>query len=114
MKHKETLLQVAVFVSVITLTSCAALAPQSYSVYAEHTSHVLQHFGSHSTDYGYNAVFGAATWRHRNRGGPFLTIAEGYNFTHCWHAENVQGCGALEGGREVFEARAGWTFRFSH
>ncbi len=94
--------------AVLSLSACAVL-PNRLSAYAEHISHTCQHFGSEPTNYGYNTLNISARWQSRK--GPFLEISEGYNLTPCWHGGSVSGCGALEGPREVFSARAGWTWR---
>lgn len=104
------------------------------SLYGEHVSHLTQHapFASDPTNYGYNTVnLGITLEEHgMHGGGPFLTLAEGYNLTHggnSWaehistiHVQGwtytgpgwspVESNGALLGPREVFSARIGWRW----
>ena len=110
------------------------------SLYGEHVSHLTQHapFAAHPTNYGYNTVNLGITFEEHGMhgGGPFLTLAEGYNLTAqadeshytgqqvpiCIHVMADEGCyswpvysgqrayGALLGPREVFSARIGWRW----
>lgn len=99
------------------------------SAYVEHVSHLTQHFGSRTTNFGYETINAAITFsEHGTRGGgPFLTLAEGYNFSsrgpRLWiqgadiagdpgmnHFWAQKGFGDFLGPREIFSARLGWRW----
>lgn len=93
--------------AVLGLTGCAAIAPTSLRVYGEHTSHISQHFGPDSTDYGYNAVNLELHWQH---GPAFVDLADGVNVSPLMHGVVGEVHGGLAGPRETFTARAGLEF----
>ncbi len=99
------------------------------SAYCEHVSHLTQHFGSRRTNFGYETINASITFsEHGTRGvGPFLTLAEGYNFSsggsRLWiegagisgdpgmnHFWAQKGFGDFLGPREIFSARLGWRW----
>lgn len=97
-----------VFGSVIACTGCA-VAPNTISPFVEHVSHISQHepFTSHPTNYGYEEIGVQAHW---NLPAHFyVDVAEGYNPGKS--NTNGQATDGLYGGREVFTARIGYTFR---
>lgn len=86
-------------VALAALSGCA-LEPTSMSAEVQHDSHVMQHFGAHRTNYGYQAVGVSVHWQ----------------FTPRWYADAFEGvdfagCSSDFGaGHETFTARAGYEF----
>lgn len=101
--------EMTIFAVLALVSGCAALEPNSVRVYAEHVSHVTQHFGSDPTNYGYDQV---AAEVHYQRGGMYLNISEGINVDPQLKA-NIIGpvYGGLAGPRETFQAQAGYEFQ---
>lgn len=97
-----------ILVSVLALSGCAAIEPNSIRVYGEHVSHATQHFESTPTDYGYNAINVEIHYQHK---GAFLDIAEGIVLNR--KDTQVSWCeyGAMAGPRELFTARVGYEFQ---
>lgn len=81
------------------LSGCA-LAPTRASIEVEHTSHVLQHFGPHPTNYGFQSIGIDAHWRLSRRF--YLDLSEGAPFGGC-----SRGFGSAH---DLFQARAGYVF----
>jgi hypothetical protein len=98
--------RVAALCIAVSLVAGCALKPNSIRVYAEHVSHASQHFGSNSTNFGYNALNVELHYQH---GGAFLDVAEGVNLNGRSRAPWLE-YGSLDGPREVFTARAGYEF----
>lgn len=98
-------------VIVILTAGCSALVPNTVTPFAEHVSHLTQHApfaaGDKQTHYGYEQLGVAARWEVYK--GAFFEMSEGINPGR----KNTGGeaCDALYGGREVFTARVGYTFR---
>lgn len=80
---------VAVVFAFLAMQGCAELLPDAIPLEATHVSHISQHFGSHPTNYGYDAFYAGLKWK---RGGWSLKLEEGYT------------PGRLDGMREVSEA----------
>jgi hypothetical protein len=84
--------------------------PDEVNLEIQHISHVSQHFGSDSTDYGVEIASLAVRWTGHSW---FLDIAEGAalntcNDLHYYDSTQVlEQCGALEGPKEVFQATFG-------
>ena len=93
-------------IAALAITGCATLRPNDVRLYAEHVSHISQHFGSDPKCYGYQTLNVSAEWRVK---GAFLEVAEGYNLNG--RSDWGEGYGALVGPRETFSARAGWDFK---
>jgi len=83
----------------LSVAGCA-LAPSRASLEIEHTSHILQHFGPHPTNYGFQSVGLAAHWRLSRR--VYLDLSDGIAFGSC-----SRGFGDRS---DLFQARAGWIF----
>ena len=60
---------------VIFMSGCATL-PDSIPIEVQHLSHISQHFGSHQTELGFEAIFVGAKW---NRGPVQFEIKDGYS-----------------------------------
>ena len=98
--------------ALLPLAGCAVLRraePDSASVVITHVSHILQHepcanwIGDQPTNYGFQTIGVAARWSH----GPwYFSVSDGYSLPDGW----------FPGPKEIFEARAGYTFwrRNSH
>lgn len=80
------------------LSGCATLEPASVSAEVQHDSHVMQHFGNHRTNYGYQAVGVSIHWQFTPRW--YADAFEGVDFGGC---SNTFGAG-----HETFTARAGY------
>ena len=105
---RTLLISLAAALAALSLSGCA-LEPTHVAAYAEHVSHVTQHFQAQPTNFGYQSINVSARWQSTR--GPFLELSEGYNFTRAWKGYGkVCGAGALEGPAEVFTARAGWQW----
>jgi hypothetical protein len=93
---------------VIAMCSCATLEPNSIRLYGEHVSHATQHLQNDPTDYGYNTVNLELHYKVR---GVFLDLSEGINLNA--KDKNVPWAeyGALDGPREVFQARFGYEWQ---
>lgn len=85
------------------LSACATVAPQDVRLETVHISHITQHFGSHPTNYGFQAVEATAEWK---VGGFHVAFSEGYNLC----AKSEFGYGGLDGPRELTEIRFGYTW----
>lgn len=94
--------------ALLALVGCAAIEPNSVRVYAEHVSHVSQHFGTDATSYGYNSINLEV---HYQKDGYYLDVAEGINLNSQDKAAAGPCYGAMYGPREMFTAKAGYEFQ---
>ena len=96
--------------SVAALTGCALL-PDFIGPEVTHASHINQHFGPDSTNYGSDSVGVTGEWSTPD-GGPYLELHEGVTLEPGWTNGGLQGHGETLGkGREEFQGRIGWRFR---
>jgi hypothetical protein len=96
--------------SVAALTGCALL-PDYVGPELTHGSHISQHFGPDSTNYGSDALGATLEWSKPN-GGPYLELHDGVTLEPRWTNGNLSGHGETLGkGREEFQGRFGWRFR---
>lgn len=92
--------------ALLPLAGCAALRPiepDSTSVVVTHVSHILQHapcagwIGVKPSNYGFQTIGLQARWSH----GPwYASVSDSYSLPDGW----------FPGPKEIFEARAGYTF----
>lgn len=99
-------MKLAMIVLALALSGCA-LEPNAVRFEAEHVSHVSQHFGTDTTNYGFDAISVVAHWQISHA---YLDISEGINVSPEFDGNRVVGpvYGSLAGPRETFQARAGW------
>lgn len=137
-RYKSALVAAAAVVAAILCVTPAHAAAERrldlslpkivFAIYGEHVSHISQHqpFAADPSEYGYNTISVSVTFESHGNGGPFLTLADGYNLTsdaNVWcrgkpisgdpgmyEFHRLQYYGALGGPREVFAARFGWRW----
>ena len=85
--------------------SCARadVLPDAIDAELDHVSHASQHFGPHSTEYGYNAAALVARWYLTPR--VTLAVTEGAVLDR----RDGASYGGLWGPRELFQARLSYT-----
>lgn len=92
--------------AIIALAGCAAVAPDTLRIEAQHVSHLTQHLTADPTNFGYTAVALEVHWQ---RGHWFADASEGVVIDPRDHKVEGGICyGGLWGPREVFQARTGW------
>lgn len=92
----------------LSLTGCASIQPNYYTMEFTHTSHLSQHFGDKPTNYGYGMLSLGAYWE--SDAGFFLHLREGIVTEACKTFQGHQECGGLYGPREVFSGTVGYKF----
>lgn len=78
------------------------LRPDSLDIETTHVSHISQHFGSNATNFGYDSIALAASYKWRRL---TVTVAEGIVLDSRDPHTHEACYGALFGPREVFTAR---------
>ena len=78
------------------IQGCTALMPNTISLEQAHISHISQHFGNNPTNYGIDTLNIVARWQ---SGNAYAEVSEGATI----------GCERLDGMREVFSARVGYS-----
>lgn len=90
-------------------SGCALIEPNSVKTEYTHLSHITEHFGSTTHDYGINAVGIVAKW---NLPGFYIEIGEGLSIDqHVNNMTHEQECGAFYGPREQTTVRIGHEWR---
>ncbi len=92
------LLTAALCVALISLAGCAALLPSAAVIELDHTSHISQHFGSSSTNFGTDTLSAGLKWQPLPHTS--VTIEDGLALEQC----NSYACGTVAGPREIFNA----------
>ena len=90
----------------LPLAGCAAL-PDTVGPEFEHMSHVSQHFGPSTTNYGANMAGITARWQ---RGRVYGEVSEAIDLDRRY----PHSCGEITGPREEFSARIGYGFEIKH
>ena len=100
-----------VALSFLGLTGCGTLVSLRPEV--EHVSHVSQHFGSHPTNYGYDAALvdlHIETAKHL-----IIDVADGVVLEPEHHfPDGTSYNGGLVGPKEVFQMTVGWDIPLNH
>lgn len=102
----------AILIATLVLSGCAAIQPQSVNLVLDHTSHITQHFGADSHEYGQNVLGLNARWAVDRFA---LEVSEGICMEHERIAVTGESiCGSLYGPREVFNARISFALWQNH
>lgn len=102
----------AFMLATLLLPGCAAIQPQSVNLVLDHTSHISQHFGADSKDYGQNVLALDARWAVDRLA---VEVSEGICLEHeriTTTGESI--CGSLYGPKEIFNARISYSLWQKH
>lgn len=98
-------MRAAILLLTLIVSGCAALAPDTVRLQAEHVSHASQHIDGSGHNIGAELVGVVAHWQ---TGAWFFNAEESYNVSQ------TPGCicaGGMCGNREVFQAQAGYEWK---
>jgi hypothetical protein len=103
----EAQVKVLALAFVLALSGCAVM-PNDISPEIVHMSHVVQHFGATPTNFGVNIAQLTARWNLQHNF--HIEASEGIALDRHYSYGDMQGCGELQGPREEFTAKIGYTF----
>lgn len=97
------------FVIINSLAGCSALVPNDIHPEFVHMSHATQHNRPDGEICGAEILQVSARWGHRS--GPFLELAEGISLDKkTVYTDSIDTYGEIQGPREQFTLRVGYTF----